>query len=151
MDLERVVHQVMSGVRLNPRFNKKIDLVTKFEHTYSLDADISQFEQVFWNLFLNASDAMQDGGRLAVYTRDTDAQQDESTPRVIIEVSDTGTGIDHSILDRIFDPFFSTKSGGTGLGLAMVEKIVREHDGTVRVESDKDTGTMVEVILPAHQ
>ena len=102
-----------------------------------------KLQQVFLNMFLNARDAMPRGGWLSVVTR-LEAGQ------AIIEVADTGSGIPSEHLARIYDPFFTTKSigQGTGLGLSITYGIVREHDGTMHVESHVGQGTSFTLTLP---
>jgi signal transduction histidine kinase len=101
-------------------------------------------QQVFLNLFINARDAMEEGGTLKIVT----AAQDELA---CIEVSDTGKGIAAADLPRIYDPFFTTKSArkGTGLGLAVTYGIVREHNGTIEVSSKPGAGTSFRLEFPA--
>ncbi len=107
--------------------------------------DPSLMQQVFMNLIINAAEAMPDGGRLRVTTRVDPAEQ-----MVEVEVSDTGRGIAQADMDRIFDPFFTTKAvgHGTGLGLAISFGIVKEHHGTISVESEPGKGTTFSVRLP---
>jgi signal transduction histidine kinase len=113
--------------------------------TPHVSADADQLQQVFLNLLLNARDAMPDGGDLCVKTFfDRDAGE------VVIAVSDTGHGISEEALPHVFDPFFSTKRAGTGLGLAVCYGIVTAHGGRVEVESrGGHPGTNVRVALPA--
>ncbi|HEU4734490.1 MAG TPA: ATP-binding protein [Kofleriaceae bacterium] len=117
--------------------------------------DSDRLQQVLINLLLNAVQAMPDGGALVVETAavrrtrpglEGSAEQDF----VSITVSDTGVGIPADIKDRIFDPFYTTKEGqgGTGLGLAVVSGIVKEHDGWIDVDDAKAGGTVFRVFLP---
>jgi signal transduction histidine kinase len=115
----------------------------------SIDAD--QFLQVLTNLVSNAYHAMPDGGVLEIVTRDTPTT-------VIVEVRDTGTGIEPDIRGRIFEPFFTTKQmgKGTGLGLAVAYGIVKMHRGTIAVESNHDpalgpTGSVFRVEVPREE
>ncbi len=108
-----------------------------------MDAD--KIEQVLLNLFLNALEAMRQGGTLAVAL----ARHDSEAVR--LTVSDTGPGIREKDLPHIFDPYFTTKSSGTGLGLAIVQKIIEAHGGEVAVSSVPGTGTRVTVMLPMHE
>ncbi len=111
-------------------------------------ADRGKLEQVFLNLFLNARDAMPSGGTLRIASQvSTDS---ESAPRVEVLISDTGSGMDESVRRRIFDPFYTTKDArrGTGLGLAVSYGIVREHSGTISVESAPGEGTTFTLSLP---
>lgn len=107
-----------------------------------LDADPRQLKQVFWNLLNNATQAMPSGGVVRIVARlDGD--------RVRASVIDTGEGIPADALDRIFDPFYSTKEHGTGLGLAQVARIVEEHSGRMDVTSTVGEGSTFTVELPA--
>jgi two-component system sensor histidine kinase HydH len=109
-----------------------------------VDLDPDGINQVLLNLYLNAVEAMDQGGTLSV-----SLSMDEGSPWVKIIVSDTGTGIGKEDLEHIFDPYFTTKQTGTGLGLAIVHKIVEAHGGEVRAESEIGRGTTVSVLLPA--
>jgi signal transduction histidine kinase len=105
--------------------------------------DPAQMEEVFVNLIINAAEAMSGSGRLTIVTRQTDHH-------VEIEISDTGPGIAREDLERVFDPFFSTKEAGhgTGLGLAISYGIVREHEGSISVSSERGAGATFVVRLP---
>ncbi len=92
----------------------------------SIALDAEQIKQVLLNLALNAIQAMEAGGELVFSTR-------KSEKKIIIEVADTGTGIEEKNLGRIFDPFFSTKEKSFGLGLSIAYKIVAEHGGNLSV------------------
>jgi two-component system sensor histidine kinase HydH len=104
-------------------------------------ADGDKLNQVFLNLFLNAIQAMAEGGTLSVSTEKTESG-------IQISVSDTGCGISSKDLARVFDPYFTTKPEGTGLGMAMSAKIVEEHGGSITLVSTVGQGTSVAVKLP---
>jgi two-component system NtrC family sensor kinase len=106
-------------------------------------ADRSQMEQLFLNLVLNALQAMPDGGTLTLHTNVSDGQ-------ALVEVRDTGQGVAPEIRDRIFDPFFTTRGvgGGTGLGLAVSDRIVAAHGGRIEVSSEVGAGAAFRVWLP---
>jgi two-component system sensor histidine kinase PilS (NtrC family) len=113
-----------------------------------VQADPRQLKQVIWNLLNNAVDAMPAGGLIqmqAVVTGKSGADDDG----VELRLSDTGVGITAENLSRVFDPFFSTKPRGSGLGLALVHRIVEEHGGTIHVESEPGKGTTMIIRLPA--
>ncbi|WP_136795716.1 PAS domain S-box protein [Desulfosediminicola ganghwensis] len=123
----------------------------------SIEAAANQMEQVLINLLVNAAQAMPDGGFIEVSTSNVEldsgmAQLYELSPGpyVCMKVSDTGHGMDQATMAKIFDPFFTTKpvGCGTGLGLAMVYGIIRNHSGTISVVSEKDCGTTFTVLLP---
>jgi len=107
--------------------------------------DYSRLEEVFLNLFVNAADAMAGKGVLKITTRLNTLNS------VRVSVSDTGKGIERSFLQHIFEPFFTTKDAGqgTGLGLSIAYGIIREHNGTIDVESEAGRGTTFVITLPA--
>ena len=106
--------------------------------------DRAQFKQAFYNIIKNSLQAMRSGGILRIRT--------EANPTyVVISFIDSGHGIAPEEIGRLFEPYFTTKENGTGLGLMIVQRIVREHGGTIEVESDKDRGTTFRVKLPVHE
>src|SRR5438034_1003881 len=123
--------------------------------------DQGQLEQVIINLAVNARDAMPGGGRLTIRTANicqerAERRGHEMMPAgeyVLIEVADTGTGIPHGNLERIFEPFFSTKEvgSGTGLGLSTVYGIVKQTGGFIFVNSEPGRGAVFQIYLPRHQ
>lgn len=124
----------------------------------SLPADEGMMEQVIMNLVVNARDAMPQGGRLQVSTQSVVIDEEDLTHRpeaqagrfVCLTVADTGCGMDAGTLGRIFEPFFTTKDvgRGTGLGLATVYGIVKQHQGWIEVKSEKEIGSTFQVFLP---
>jgi len=131
--------------------------------TFSLDpnvpailADKTQIEQVLLNIFVNARDAMPDGGTLILKTCSVDGASLQlgphmAGPYVCLEVIDSGIGMDESTRNRIFEPFFSTKetSQRAGLGLSVVYGIVKNHQGYIDVESQPGSGTAFRLYIPA--
>ena len=125
----------------------------------SVNADIGMIEQILINLIVNARDAMPEGGSIVITTEaiSIDAAYVETHPEaqpgkfVCITVGDTGTGINPEYLPRIFEPFFTTKESGkgTGLGLATVYGIVKQHQGWIEVSSQLGNGTTFKIFLPA--
>ena len=107
----------------------------------TIDAD--RIKQVLLNLYLNAIEAMDDGGSLTVL-----AKRSEGDNGLKITVSDTGPGITEKDLPHLFDPYFTTKPSGTGLGLAIVHKIVESHNGEIEITSAPGEGTVVTILLP---
>ncbi|HEX7313386.1 MAG TPA: ATP-binding protein [Pyrinomonadaceae bacterium] len=108
-------------------------------------ARADQLRQVFLNLLLNAQQAMEKGGRITVRTS---VYEQALQPTVSVQISDTGRGISEPDLARIFEPFFSTRSKGTGLGLWVTQDIVRHHGGRIEATSEEGVGTTFNVILP---
>jgi PAS domain S-box-containing protein len=111
-----------------------------------VQGDETQLQQVLMNLCLNARDAMPQGGRLRVWTETVTGSGTVECVRLSVE--DTGCGIDETVRARLFDPFFSTKEHGTGLGLAVVQQIVQGHGGRVEVVSHPGAGARFDVWLP---
>jgi signal transduction histidine kinase len=108
-------------------------------------ADEDQLRQVFWNISLNAVQAMPDGGTVRVDLRDLSS--DPEAAAVAVEFTDTGGGIRPEDLDRIFEPFFTTKETGTGLGLSIALRVVEELGGRIEVESRPGEGATFRVVL----
>ena len=106
--------------------------------------DATQLQQVLVNLVKNASQAMSTGGTLTLQTG-------ENSGGVWVSVADTGGGIPQEQINRIFEPFYTTKKKGSGLGLMIVQRIIRAHNGRIEVESDVDRGTTFRVWLPLHE
>jgi len=104
-------------------------------------ADRGQLKQVFFNLIKNASEAMVPGGRLRIVAR----ADDDS---VFLAFGDSGAGIRQQDLVRLFQPYYTTKPGGHGLGLMIVQRIMREHGGQVGLESKEGVGTVVTLQFP---
>ena len=126
-----------------------ISIVQEFApDTPTIYADRQKLRQVFLNLLTNASDAMPQGGTLTLRT--APATLDNGKPAVLIELADTGTGILAENLERIMEPFFTTKEEGkgTGLGLAICRRVVQEHHGSIQIASEVGKGTTVRIVLP---
>lgn len=118
-------------------------------HLPAVEADEGQISQVIHNLVLNAEQAMPGGGVIRITAGEAGPGPNERPGRYLnVRVSDTGTGIDEAHLARIFDPYFTTKSEGSGLGLATVYSVVKNHGGFIEVESSPGVGTTFSVYLP---
>jgi signal transduction histidine kinase len=106
-----------------------------------IKADPAELEQIFTNLFLNALEEMGIGGHLEIQVR-------EESGRVVVRVADSGGGISADTLPNIFDPFFSTKTRGTGMGLPVVQRIARIYEGNITVENTSQDGTVFRLDFP---
>ena len=148
-------------IMLSRLIGEKVALeVTHGRDLWPVKADISQFEQVIVNLAVNARDAMPDGGKLSLRTGNVAAAECAklnykglpAADYVLVEVADTGTGIPPEFIDKIFEPFFSTKEvgKGTGLGLSTVYGIVKQTGGFVYPDSVVGKGTVFRIFLPRH-
>jgi len=122
-----------------------------------IDADADQLKQVFLNLIKNAVEASGKKGRIQIITRVNSGYGikllPQATPRqgVVVEIIDSGAGMDEAALKNLFTPFYTTKKKGSGLGLAISLKIVENHGGKIKVTSEKGLGTTVQVLLPLRQ
>jgi len=141
-NVEDVIEDVVLFTR---RFagQARVDIDTEYAAGIPLVwADADQLKQVFVNLVSNAVQAMEeDGGKITVRVWDDDAF-------VFASVKDTGPGISQADLMKIFDPFYSTRDAGTGLGLTIVHRIIDQHGGRIEVESAAEGGTVFTVVLP---
>jgi signal transduction histidine kinase len=110
--------------------------------------DDAQLQQAFMNLLLNAVDAMGTNGVLTVGTET--GKDEHGATRLWVNIQDTGVGIAPEHLDRMFEPFFTTKKHGTGLGLAVSQRIALEHHGAIHVQSEPGKGSAFRLCLPTH-
>jgi two-component system sensor histidine kinase PilS (NtrC family) len=150
--LNHLIEEILQMFTHGPDFNRRIRLETQFQEDLHIQGDPHQIRQVFWNLFINAAQAMPGGGTLRVELRKNSFPPAISGGRVHGEISviDSGTGIGEEELEKIFDPFFTTKERGTGLGLSIVHSIVEGYGGKVTVRSQPGQGTTFSVFLPLH-
>ena len=129
------------GIRFNETYHPKLS---------KIKVDKTQMHQVFLNLFLNAIQAMPNGGELKIEASPMVSTSPEGLKQNFIKVviSDTGRGIPPHIVHKIFDPFFTTKPKGIGLGLSITYQIIKKHVGTIKVESQWERGTSFVINLP---
>jgi signal transduction histidine kinase len=166
--LERIIHQTLYFSREVMPALKRVDLNEEIREALSMfredldearilidldlskdtpmiSADPDQLRQVLWNLVSNAIQAMEGGGKLTVAARP--ALPDEGDG-VVFLVGDTGGGIPHDVVHNIFNPFFTTKAKGTGLGLPIVHAIVEKHGGSIQLDNREGKGVIFSVFLP---
>lgn len=172
-----VVKQLLSLGRAQSRREEHVDLNARVESTLQLvrssipsevtlvhqvgaapvvEGDPVQIEQALANLLINARDAVGRSGRISVQVAERELTEEFVATHGwarpgrfgLVQVHDTGRGIDPEVLPRIFDPLFSTKHAGTGLGLAVVSRVVQQHDGLIHCESSREGGTTFELFLP---
>jgi two-component system cell cycle sensor histidine kinase/response regulator CckA len=154
-------HLVADSARMFGRTHKEIRIQTAFDPDLrAVEVDPGQIEQVLLNLYVNAWQAMPAGGDLYLKTANVSFAPEDIRPAdltpgnyVKVAVTDTGSGMDAATRDRIFEPFFTTREmgRGTGLGLASVFGILRNHAGQITVYSEKGRGTTFNIYLPASE
>jgi two-component system cell cycle sensor histidine kinase/response regulator CckA len=160
LSLNQTVHDVLN--LLDKVIGKDIEIKTALAEDLSLvRADPTQIEQVLMNLCINSRDAMPKGGRITIETHNALLSEKDCRRTVGLQpgrfaelrVSDTGTGMDAATRERIFEPFFTTKGTGkgTGLGLATVYGIVKQHNGFIQVESEPGHGSTFRIFLPVNE
>ena len=141
-DINQILESTLSIVWNEIKF--KIAVVKDYQAKTQILADSTQLSQVFLNLLINASQAIPEKGTVTLSTSEDDGN-------VYIKISDTGPGIAPNVLPKIFDPFFSTKKTGSGLGLSVSYNIIKSHKGEIKAESALGKGTVFTISLPKKQ
>ena len=157
--IEKIIDETIELLLHSPSFHDGIRILRPNNNgdiQASIDPD--QMRQVFWNLFNNAAQAMSNGGEIQVQLRKGNIGKGTSFPLssqlrgkewVKISITDSGNGIVPEEKEKIFEPFFTTKENGTGLGLSIVHKIIENHNGLIKVESELGRGSTFTIFLPA--
>ncbi|MBN1662207.1 MAG: cache domain-containing protein [Deltaproteobacteria bacterium] len=144
LQINAIIHITLNLIKGQSMFHS-IEIKTELaDNLPDVIGDMSRLEEVFLNLFINAADAMDEKGQLTITTKLN------ANNEVVILVSDTGTGIKKEDMPRIFEPFFTTKDPGkgTGLGLALAYGVIRNHKGTINIETEAGKGTTFIISLP---
>jgi two-component system, sporulation sensor kinase E len=143
VNVTKVFNDILPIIK-NEALLYNIDVMIKRQLTTipMIEADGELLKQVFLNVSKNAIEAMKDGGLLTIRLK-----TNEKRKHVVVEIMDTGPGIPPHVLEKIYEPFFTTKENGTGLGLPICRQILREIDGEIKIESGPK-GTKVKVYLP---
>ncbi len=142
IDVAQSLTEVLELFRRDATRRQQIRITTELISDAQITIDPTHFHQIFWNLLLNAVDAMPDGGTIHIGMRRL------SNGGIEITVSDTGCGISAAHIPQIFNPFFTTKPGGTGLGLSIVHRLLENCGGRLDVKSDINSGTAMTLIFP---
>ncbi len=172
LDLHNTIDEVL-GVLHEEIERKKAEIIREYvDSPATVMIDANQMKQVFINLFMNSLQAIENGGRIEVKTEfifdeidkkppladgtptaaqlsETDSEEEMTGRRLMITITDNGKGIPKDMLQNLFDPFFTTRSEGFGLGLAIVLGIIIEHNATVEIESEESMWTRVKIKIPA--
>jgi signal transduction histidine kinase len=162
LKLARPTEPKFARLSAEPALREVRDLLAPQLHRHSIDlkleqvsetrfeADPVQLKQVLINLIQNAADAIGRKGTIILRARQDEVRiAGRPTRSVVLEVEDSGTGIPPEVQERLFDPFFSTKENGTGLGLPIAAKIIDQHNGLLDFDTREGHGTTFRVILPA--
>lgn len=147
LDLIQVITESLELVRNNPLWPAEIQVSTALPSSLVVESDPEQIRQVFWNLFLNACEAMPQGGHLEVRAQNTADSGGELHARVTIR--DTGPGFPPEVLPKVFIPFFTTKEEGSGLGLAIVKGIVEDLKGDIEADNHPEGGAVITLTFPS--
>jgi two-component system sensor histidine kinase PilS (NtrC family) len=142
-----MIEEVLESIPYQPDWRDDIVMVKSFHDPLPvIRANKAEIRQLLWNLLINAVQSMKDGGRLCIEAEWS--MDDVSGPGLAIRVADSGKGIPAQDAGRIFEPFFTTREKGTGMGLAIVNRIVDRHKGKIKVDSRAGEGTTFTVWLP---
>jgi len=158
IELNRLIEDTIQLFSYNPHY-RNVSVAHDLQGSIMVEADAHQIKQVFWNLFINAAQSMDNRGELMVSTHKVyrNSLSEEVKSRLApsfhelwsqIVVTDTGCGIAKEFLDKIFDPFFTTRDRGIGLGLAIVYRIIESYRGIILVRSRVNKGTTFTIYLP---
>lgn len=149
-ELNQLIMDTLYLFQNSQSWSEHLDIETKIMSPLKIKSDPQQLKQVFWNIFLNASEAMPKGGLISISAeKETDFKRSsESIESVRIKIEDNGPGLDPKIAKEIFKPFSTTKKDGSGLGLAIVKRIVESLGGKVSGENLAPKGAMITVLLP---
>ncbi|PKL51934.1 MAG: two-component sensor histidine kinase [Nitrospira bacterium HGW-Nitrospira-1] len=143
-DINKIIRETVELVRQEATGNN-VEVVTRLdEKAHPFRFDIQQIKQALLNIFVNALEVTREGDAISIESAVFDS-------RVRIVIKDTGTGMSEETISEIFKPFFTTKTRGSGLGLACVERIIRDHKGDISVKSEAGKGTEFTIILPLVQ
>jgi len=141
IDVKTIINDVLESLNFVPEWNEHIVVNKDLCDQASIYGNYAEIRQVIWNLILNAIQAMPEGGTLRIKTLPEKEQ-------LRLQISDNGCGIEEKDLDRMFEPFYTTKENGTGLGMAIANKIVESHKGKIIIKSEPGKGTDCMVLLP---
>jgi len=143
LDINEVIREVIALARVEITDNR-VRLGTQLADVAPIRADRVQLQQVILNLILNAIEAMGDTEPrdLLIETRENEGRN------ILVSVSDSGFGLDPATVDRIFEPFYSTKEGGVGIGLSICRSIIEAHEGKIWAEQNNARGSTFQFTLP---
>ena len=175
MDIKVIIDDVLESLRFSPEWHENIEVIKDLCNQTGIYGNKAEIRQVIWNLILNAIQAMPEGGRLKIETTPYPPKspsipivkgKSSPIPHLVkggkggfpdrkkyleIRISDNGCGIEEKNQDKVFEPFYTTKETGTGLGMAIVNRIVESHMGKIRIKSKPGKGTDCTILLPQEE
>ncbi|MDI6742599.1 MAG: ATP-binding protein, partial [Smithella sp.] len=149
VDINEIVEQVLEGIKINKEFSNKIAIKKTLSPKAVAFANKEQVRQIIVNIVMNSLQAMEEDGILSIETKQVIL--DDNKNYAEIKISDTGCGITDEDFHKIFEPFFTKKGKGIGLGLAIVSHILEGYKGRIKMESEPGKGTICRVFLPVGQ
>ena len=147
VDINEITDDVIENMKLSPVWSDNIKVVRSSDKKVNAFASKEHVRQIIRNLVLNAIQAMNETGTLTI--KNTTRKLDNKTDYAEINITDTGCGIEEKYLQKIFEPFFTNKDKGTGLGLTIVGRLVDGYGGKIKLVSKVGKGTTFTVWLPA--
>jgi len=145
IDVKAIIDDALKSLRFSTEWHEHIEVNKNLCNQTNIYGNKAEIRQVIWNLILNAVQAMPEKGILKIETRQV---FNNKKKYLEILISDTGCGIEEKNQDKVFEPFYTTKENGTGLGMAIVNRIVKSHMGQVRIKSKPGKGTDCIMLLP---
>jgi len=147
VNLSEILLESIELFKNDAKYKEIIKVATDFDESIIINGDDEALKQVFWNSLLNSAQSMIDGGEITVTLKMCEGKMD-GKEFCELSFSDTGCGIPEADLEKIFEPFYTTKEKGTGLGLSTAHKIIENHSGNIRIKSSKGEGTSFIIQLP---
>lgn len=145
VDLEKICREVIRALSVSGVYSEKVSYSLDVKGKPIVQGDSEKLKQIFWNLLLNAVQAVGNEGKVDIFV---DVKSVQNRRYCCVTFEDSGPGIDPDSIDKIFVPFFTTKENGTGLGLAVTSRLVQFHDGFIKVDKSKRNGARITVFLP---
>ena len=148
LDIREMIRDITESLRYVADWHELLDVVMVLtDDPLYIRANKTEIRQILWNLMLNAVQAMPEGGILKVEARPARVEQRDG---VEISIDDTGCGIEEQDFSKIFNPFYTTRDTGTGLGLAVVNRILDAYGGKIHMQSEPGKGSVFTIWLPVH-
>jgi len=145
INVKVIIDDLLESLRFSPEWREDIEVIKNLCNQTSIYGNKAEIRQVIWNIISNAVQAMPEGGKLQIKTREV---FNDTKEYLEIRIIDNGCGIEEKNQAKVFEPFYTTKKNGTGLGLAIVNRIMESHMGKIRIKSKPGKGTDCIVLLP---